>query len=92
MLTMSTLMMPTTITTMTNPGPIPAHSLPPQQQQQQQQQKQQHDAAVKMQQQQTQQLQQQQQTQQQQQSPNLPHSTGQNINANKSGRPAIRAR
>ncbi|CAB0032320.1 unnamed protein product, partial [Trichogramma brassicae] len=85
MLTMSTLMMPTTMTTMTNPGPIPAHSLPPQQQQQQQQQqKQQHDAAVKMQQQQTQQLQQQQQTQQQQQSPNLPHSTGQNINANKS--------
>lgn len=28
MLTMSTLMMPTTMTTMTNPGPIPAHSVP----------------------------------------------------------------
>jgi len=28
MLTMSTLMMPTTMTTMTNPGPIPAHSMP----------------------------------------------------------------
>ncbi|KAG7190427.1 hypothetical protein KM043_006533 [Ampulex compressa] len=25
---MSTLMMPTTMTTMTNPGPIPAHSVP----------------------------------------------------------------
>ncbi|EFN69372.1 hypothetical protein EAG_01112 [Camponotus floridanus] len=25
---MSTLMMPTTMTTMTNPGPIPAHSMP----------------------------------------------------------------
>ncbi|XP_014206372.1 nucleolysin TIAR [Copidosoma floridanum] len=35
MLTMSTLMMPTTMTTMTNPGPIPAHSMPLQQQQQQ---------------------------------------------------------
>lgn len=31
MLTMSTLMMPTTMTTMTNPGPIPAHSVPQQQ-------------------------------------------------------------
>ena len=30
MLTMSTLMMPTTMTTMTNPGPIPAHSVPQQ--------------------------------------------------------------
>lgn len=28
MLTMSTLMMPTTMTTMTNPGSIPAHSVP----------------------------------------------------------------
>ena len=30
MLTMSTLMMPTTMTTMTNPGPIPTHTLPQQ--------------------------------------------------------------
>ncbi|KAK0076507.1 hypothetical protein PV325_005261 [Microctonus aethiopoides] len=29
MLTMSTLMMPTTITTITNPGPIPTHTVPP---------------------------------------------------------------